>query len=210
MVQQSLLPLLLAFSSAISAAAIPEPSKHGAHVLNVRLPGSGLPAPAGKLLYIALGVGEQLYTCEGLIAGTDIEPLKTGAKAELRNAGPYLQAHPDLVDNLPGLARLAPKTVQQLPVLGRHYYIDGIPRKPVFDLSAVHAKFQGIKNAVTPSPRKDAVDWVKLVDSGDNKSFGGIKTAYRVETYGGKGPFNCLRSRGPESSPYSALYFFYG
>lgn len=225
MFQQTLLPVLLAFSSTISAAALPKSSQPEARALTLTLPSSGLPAPTGNLQYIALGLGTQNYTCAATPGSTTAAPVSIGALAKLSNAGSFLQSHPDLIDNLSGLVlglstmnsgRTDPAEMMGLSYLGQHFFT--ATSSPEFDCTAVNARLVAKKLANVAAPTSTcsgpndagAVDWLQLGDAGLGLSFGSVSLVYRVETAGGKAPATCSGKNGVFTVPYAALYWFYG
>lgn len=223
MLQQTLLPVLLALSSAVSAVALPKSSNIKARTLTVPLPSSGLPAPTGALQYIALGVGTQNYTCASTPGSTSAAPVSIGALARLSDASQFLQNHDDLVDKLPGLALglstmgiSDPAKMFNLPYLGQHFFTS--TASPEFDLTAVGDRLVAKKLANVAAPadacagpgNAGAVDWLQLGDNGAGLSFGGIGYVYRVQTAGGKAPATCAGKTGVFTVPYAAEYWYYG
>lgn len=227
MLQQTLLPVLLAFSSTISAAALPKASLQlEERALTLTLPASGLPAPSGSLKYIALGLGTQNYTCASTPGSTTAAPVSIGAVAKLSNAGSFLQSHSDLTDKLSGLVLglstmskggIDPAQRMGLPYLGQHFFT-AAPSSPEFDCTAVSARLVAKKLANVAAPTSAcsgpdntrAVDWLALGDAGLGLSFGDLSSVYRVETAGGMAPATCSGENGVITVPYAALYWFYG
>lgn len=226
MLQQTLLPALFAFSYTISAAALPKSSQLAPRALTVSRPesSSGLPTPSGSLQYIALGLGTQNYTCASSPGSTTVAPVSIVAVAKLSNAGPFLQSHPDMIDNLSGLTLgLSTMTgidaakLMNLPYLGQHFFT-ATPSSPEFDLTTVSARLVAKKLASVAAPadacagpnNAGAVDWLQLGDNGAGLCYGGVSSVYRVETAGGKAPATCAGKNGVFTVPYAAQYWFYG
>ncbi|KAE9972475.1 Deoxyhypusine synthase [Venturia inaequalis] len=227
MFQRTLLPMLLAFTGIITAAALPNPSpQNSERAIAIKLPASSLPPPTGSLHYIALALGTQNYTCAATPGSTTAAPVSIGAVAKLSNAAKYLRSHPDQIGTLTGLVlerstksggASDPAQSLGLPYLGQHYFT-AAPSSPEFDLTAVHARVVAKKlanvaapaNACSGSNNAGAVDWLELGDNGAGLSFGGVSYVYRVETAGGKAPATCSGKSGVFTVPYAAQYWFYG
>ncbi|TID26811.1 Deoxyhypusine synthase [Venturia nashicola] len=227
MFHHNLLPILLAISSTISAAALlPKPSpQRSPRGQSLILPASGLPSPTGGLKYIAVGLGTQNYTCAATPGSSTAAPVSVGALARLFNARHYLELHTDQIDKLSGsVLDLSTKSKgamdpqsMGIPYLGQHFFT-AAPASPEFDLIIVGARLVAKKlaNVAAPSgahsgPHKaGAVDWLALGDNGAGLGLGGVVSAYRVETAGGKASATCSGNKGAFTVPYAAQYWFYG
>jgi hypothetical protein len=216
---------VLALPTAVSSLALLQLSKRDS--ITVAQPTSGLPAPstispAVSLKYIGLAIGTQNYTCAATPNSASGVPVSIGAKANLYDAGTFLQSHPDMISTLPGLALGYQtmsgddiSTLMNMPLLGHHFFNAAL--QATFDLTAVNAKLVAKKLNDIPAPTSacpgpdgaGAVDWLELVDVGSGAS-SVITYAYRIETAGGMAPATCTNQSGTFQVEYSAEYWFYG
>lgn len=218
-----LLPALMA--TVVTSFALPRHYKHpSSDCPTLSLPQSALPAPNGTVLkYVALALGTQNYTC----ANSTAVPTSNGAKAQLYDAGRFLDIDQAMIPSLPPMTlgmysmtrgELSLADILGFPVLGKHFFNAAL--QPMFDLYAVKAQLLAKKAGDIPAPASasagpdgaGAVDWLYLVDNsnGNGATFGGINSVYRIETAGGKNPPTCANSPASFEVLYSAEYWFYG
>ncbi|QSZ36525.1 hypothetical protein DSL72_006405 [Monilinia vaccinii-corymbosi] len=208
--------LILLLVSAVAAVPV-----HNVHTsctmpsLAVIEGASGLPAPTGTLIYIALGRGIQNYTCSAVGA----TPAAVGAVANLYDATEFAKCSGTTFKYLPGIAVYTdlPSTSRDsfmgFKALGKHFF--DASGTPTFDLSTVSKILHAAKTGdiaaplnASPGPANTgAVDWLSLAAKANYISVG-LSQAYRVETAGGN-PIKPCTTVGVESVPYAALYWFY-
>ncbi|CAE6401873.1 hypothetical protein ACGC1H_000220 [Rhizoctonia solani] len=188
---------------------------------------TALTVPTGTLVYIALGVGVQNYTCGSTGTFTSV-----GAVAKLFDISclvntPLFPGIQDLVfavaDNAKGQALISKieTILKHCPVtLGDHYFIpnpavNGTGLTPVFDFRAGVKKgdsmgFAAVKKiGNTPSPAGSSnVDWLMLQNIGGDIGGSLANTVMRVDTKGGQPPASCT-SNVTISVPYAAKYWMY-
>ncbi|KAF4950795.1 hypothetical protein FSARC_13092 [Fusarium sarcochroum] len=100
---------------------------------------------------------------------------------------------------------------KSIPYLGHHFF--NAAGVPTFDLDKanqllVAKKIDGIKapaSAPAGPEGTGAVDWLYLGDAGGSQ---GVSTVYRVLTAGGVS--HGCKSKGTDSTSYTAFYWFYG
>jgi len=170
-------------------------------------------------------LGTQNYTCATPFSTA--VPASNGAKAQLYDAGWFLEWDKAMIPSLPPMAlgmlsmsdgELSLADMLGFPVLGKHFF--NAKLQPIFDLYTANAQLLAKKVADIPAPAgasagpdgAGAVDWLYLADNsnGDGTTFGGISAVYRVETAGGKSPPTCANSPASFEVVYSAEYWFYG
>lgn len=179
---------------------------------------TGLPSNSNVTLqYVALGVGNQNYTCDG----TSYVQTKSsdGALAMLYDATPYLASNPSAIGSLAsdrvakveaGMCDDETNSNPELEYLGQHFFTSQMV--PTFDLYMAdpELKLSGSKVSAVPAPVADAVSWLYLLDCGDGTS-NGLNTVYRVETAQGVAPSSCTaEEKGKQLAvTYAAEYWFY-
>lgn len=190
-------------------------------------PQSQLPAPAGQLKYVVLGLGTQNYTCstgdENAVPGT------TGAVATLYDIGSRLNDDPLAKSKIGTLSPLAlslsadPANLDRAltsqgyqNIVGHHYFgkvsetntpifsfdqltMDPRPITMVAKLNETDAP-AGACGGNTGLP---AIKWLYLHDT-QQLSQGGIDTVYRVETAGGNKPATCKGMQATWETKYTA------
>ncbi|KAK4541516.1 hypothetical protein LTR36_007962 [Oleoguttula mirabilis] len=179
----------------------------------------GLPSNSNVTLrYVALGVGNQNYTCNGTAwvqtnAGD-------GALATLYDATSWLAADTSAIKTLPAnrLARFKAANDGQdlanllpyLKPLGIHYFDES--NRPTFNLTHANPPLvlSSRKIDSVAAPVADAIAWLYLLDADDGIT-DGLKAVYRVETAGGVAPSSCSSGQtGSQTSiPYAAEYWLY-
>jgi hypothetical protein len=193
--------LLLAFFLSTVALALPAPSTASAQNT---VPLNGLPAPGALTLkFIALGLGDQNYSCSA--AGA--VPTAIGAVADLYDASLLMPiAKSSLIPTYAAVA-YSTHTWYGLPTLGHHYFsASGVPTFNLESNGFLSAK----KVASVPAPSgsiNPSVDWLFLQDDGRGVSKN-LQAVYRVETAGGTAPATCS-SAGVIKMAYAAEYWFY-
>jgi hypothetical protein len=195
---------------------------------------SGLAAPTGTLVHIALGIGYQNYTCTTDPTAT---PVQVGAVATLYDVGQMAAQQPALTEALQKVvygiegtlgvpfAQGTENLMSAGNPLGVHYFrADGTP---TFDLrtsshsdgiiyaSKVQAVTAPAASAGAPTTGLNTpVPWLRLVaktgyvlDSVD------LAEVYRVSTFGGNPPLTCKGYTTAKTQNiqvyYNALYYFY-
>lgn len=178
------------------------------------------PATGLNVVRVAIGRGTQNYTC----ADEASAPVAIGAVARLYDASCIAINFPTIFAQLPGLfldvdqsqetfiaqklAMLAGKDM----LVGHHLFAN--TTTPVFDfrLNGSTEIFVGKKADDKPAPVNSpngtfgAVDWLELQAI---EGTVGYKTAYRVETAGGKQPATCAGMGKSFTEQYSAQYWFF-
>lgn len=180
---------------------------------------AGLPSNSNVTLrYVALGVGNQNYTCNG---ATWVQTSAgDGALATLYDATAWLAVDTSAIPTLPANRLAQFKAADEcqelsnllpyLSPLGIHYFDAG--NRPTFNLS--HANPPLVLSAKkidsVPAPAAGAVPWLYLLDADDGITEG-LKAVYRLETAGGAAPSSCssAESGSQTSIPYAAEYWLY-
>ncbi|KAH8828625.1 hypothetical protein DL96DRAFT_1012529 [Flagelloscypha sp. PMI_526] len=182
-----------------------------------------LAVPAGKLNYLALGVGVQNYTCSA--AGTY---ASAGAVAELFDISclyntPAYSKIPDIAMHV---WKSAPSgiTIQQViglipnvkVNLGQHYFIPNLAgtgaAQPKWDFTSsgpnagnANAYVVGAKVANLPAVDTANIDWLQLKNVA-----GSLATSiYRTDTRLGQPPASCTVGSDPISVKYVSEYWLY-
>ncbi|KAK5120716.1 hypothetical protein LTR85_006074 [Meristemomyces frigidus] len=209
----------LAVSSLLSSVSC-FPFRSAAQQLQSQQPTlNGLPSNSNVTLrYVALGVGNQNYTCNGATwVQTD---AGDGALATLYDATAFLSLDTPAIKTLPS-DRLAQfkatnecqDTANLLPYLtplGIHYFDES--NRPTFNLSHANPPLvlSSRKCDSVTAPVAGAVPWLYLIDANDGIT-NGLKAVYRLETAGGTAPSSCPSAEtGSQTSiPYAAEYWLY-
>ncbi|EMD96203.1 hypothetical protein COCC4DRAFT_29576 [Bipolaris maydis ATCC 48331] len=159
----------------------------------LKLPASGLAAPSGNPVLVALGVGFQNYTC----ADASSAPTSIGAVAQLFDDTCNVAAHPAIAtSDLPAFARI-----------GSHFFRD--TTTPDFDVASLgNTILKKAQEVDAPNPASD-VKWLRLTAQAGSTST--VKEIYRVQTVGGIAPATCAGKAAGEviTVPYKAQYWFY-
>lgn len=189
---------------------------------------TGLSVPSGTLVYVALGLGTQNYTC-----GPTGTFTSAGAVAKLfdisclAKTGPIFASIQDVAFDAASTAKGAAlvgkiaSLIKSKPItLGDHYFIpnpapNATGLSPEFDFRAGVKKgdptgFAVVKKiASSPSPAGAAnVDFLALQNIGGTIGGSLANNVMRLDTKGGQPPASCT----PNSTiavPYAAKYWFY-
>ncbi|KAF9890362.1 Small subunit processome complex component [Aspergillus nanangensis] len=163
---------------------------------------SGLPAPSGKPVYVAVGRGTQNYTCAS--STSDAAPKLQGAVANLYNATCIAASFPDMMELLPNIvykiplpsSEFDPLPPANIELLGHHFFAGSVP---VFNLDTTPSRQYGVamvkKLSEIDAPAtaikgaNGAVSWLYLPTV--NGTVGSYKGVYRVDTAGGGAPKTC-------------------
>lgn len=177
--------------------------------LQARQPLDGLPSNSNvTLVYAALGIGHQNYTCNG----TAYVQSKTGdgASALLYDVTRFLEYNPREIKRLAQDCNYAACKYPQIldNLLGDHYFSALV--EPTFNLTRAQPPrvLSAVKtDAVTPNPKN--VAWLFLTANPANDITNGLKEAYRFDTYRGVAPASCDEVGETVSVAYTAQYWFY-
>ncbi|KAG8742677.1 hypothetical protein FRC10_001033 [Ceratobasidium sp. 414] len=189
---------------------------------------TGLSIPSGSLVYVALGMGTQNYTC-----GSTGTFTSAGAVAKLFDIS-CLANTGSLFANIQNMAFDAASTakgaalvskieslIKSTPLaLGDHYFIpnpavNGTGLSPEFDFRAGVKKgdptgfavVKKIANSASPAGTAN-VDWLALQNIGGTIGGSLANNVMRLDTKSGQPPASCT----PNSTiavPYAAKYWFY-
>lgn len=159
----------------------------------LQLPASGLAAPSGNPIMVALGIGTQNYTC----ADSSSAPTSIGAVAQLFDDTCNVAANPAIAtSDLPSFA-----------LAGSHFFLDNTT--PEFDIASLGKTIlKKAQEVDAPNPASD-VKWLRLTAQAGSTST--VKEIYRVQTVGGKAPATCAGKAAGEviTVQYKAQYWFY-
>ncbi|KAG9124061.1 hypothetical protein FRC07_012999 [Ceratobasidium sp. 392] len=224
--------LLSVFSLASFVLAAPTsinpPKLTGCPLTNAKPNLAGLAMPAGKIVYVALGMGTQNYTCGS--AGTF---TTAGAVASLFDISCLVNTPVfnniqnitfDAASTTRGaalLSKLGPILNRPPVKLGDHYFVPnpavgGTGINPDFDFRDGVKKGDPTgfavlkKSASVPSPAGSTnVDWLSLQDIAPGP-IGGLlaNNVLRVDTRSGQPPASCTPN-ATIAVPYAAKYFFF-
>ncbi|KAL4806562.1 hypothetical protein BDV18DRAFT_137799 [Aspergillus unguis] len=184
---------------------------------------SGLPAPSGTPLYVALGRGTQNYTCADSTSSSTPEAI--GAVARLYNATCFASTFPDMIELLPAIAyrvTLPENESDPLPpsnfnLLGHHFFEGSVPvfnldTTPDHQLGIAKLKKDAVLNAPTTAVKgaNGAASWLYLSATNGSVPLDQFMGVYRVDTAGGDAPETCDGMPEEFTVQYAANYYIYG